>query len=543
MSSAVVVTDRETILPDNTFIYSRTDLRGIIVEANHAFAEISGYVPEELIGKPHNVVRHPDMPKEAFTDLWRTLKAGRPWRGMVKNRRSDGGYYWVVANASPVRENGQVIGYQSVRTKPSREQIAEAEAIYRRIREGDKSLSIEQGRVVRKLPAWLDWLMSLSGHMAILAFVFGLHALFGLFDILQIHTPAWMGDGLDMLSIPIFLYIVLFFIPKLNRDVHTIDDYFEKALQTGELAGEMNLSRRDQLGRVARQAYGLVSSLRAALLCVQDATVQVARASSDMGEQVTQVEQSAHEQNRATGSTAAALEEMSASVLHVAEMAGKAGASTREVGQQAQHSADTANQAAAGILRLADTVKASSRTVEALGHSSTEIGNIASLIKEIAGQTNLLALNAAIEAARAGEQGRGFAVVADEVRKLAERTTSATGQIDELIGKIRQDAEQAVSSMQSGAQQVEDSVQKVEEARQSLQTINTHMQLTVTEVNGIANAAHEESQAMGSISQDVSQVVSLTDSTLHAVEATRDEFAKLNRVLERMQLSVKQFRL
>ncbi len=124
------VTQVETLLPKDQFIYSRTDLKGIIVEANQAFADISAYTREEMIGQPHNLVRHPDMPPQAFEDMWRDLKAGRPWRGLVKNRRKDGGFYWVVANASPVRENGKIVGYQSVRTCPERHEVEAATVAY-----------------------------------------------------------------------------------------------------------------------------------------------------------------------------------------------------------------------------------------------------------------------------------------------------------------------------------------------------------------------------------------------------------------------------
>jgi aerotaxis receptor len=142
------VTNVETLLPEGQFIYSRTDLKGTITEANEAFAKISGYRREDMLGQPHNMVRHPDMPTEAFEDMWRDLKQGRPWRGIVKNRRQDGGFYWVVANASPVRERGQIIGYQSVRTCPSREEIKATEAVYQRLKRGDKSIRIFHGRAV-----------------------------------------------------------------------------------------------------------------------------------------------------------------------------------------------------------------------------------------------------------------------------------------------------------------------------------------------------------------------------------------------------------
>lgn len=122
------VTDVEHILTDSDSIVSNTDLKGVITYVNDTFIRISGYSREELIGVPHNVVRHPDMPPEAFADLWRSMKAGRPWTGIVKNRCKNGDYYWVSANAAPIYENDQIVGYMSVRSKADREQVKAAEA-------------------------------------------------------------------------------------------------------------------------------------------------------------------------------------------------------------------------------------------------------------------------------------------------------------------------------------------------------------------------------------------------------------------------------
>ena len=130
MRSNLPVTNKEILLQDLSLIVSRTDLKGRITYVNQDFLEISGFSEKELIGEPHNMVRHPDMPEEAFADFWRDLKSGRPWVGMVKNRCKNGDYYWVEAHASPVWENGQVIGYLSVRHKPTREQVAAAESAY-----------------------------------------------------------------------------------------------------------------------------------------------------------------------------------------------------------------------------------------------------------------------------------------------------------------------------------------------------------------------------------------------------------------------------
>ena len=144
------VTNIEHALTDQDTIMSNTNLKGMITHVNDAFVRISGYSREELIGVSHNIVRHPDMPPEAFADLWRSIKAGRPWTGIVKNRCKNGDHYWVLANATPIYENDQLVGYMSVRRKAEREQIETAAAAYQLFREGKAgNLKIEDGKVVK----------------------------------------------------------------------------------------------------------------------------------------------------------------------------------------------------------------------------------------------------------------------------------------------------------------------------------------------------------------------------------------------------------
>ncbi|MBP7488819.1 MAG: Tar ligand binding domain-containing protein, partial [Azospira sp.] len=137
------VTNQEIPFPPNQYLVSKTDLKGIITHANDAFVEISGFSRDELIGASHNLVRHPDMPPQAFADLWRTVKSGNPWRGLVKNRSKDGGFYWVEAFVVPVVKNGHTEGYMSVRTPPARDKVQAAEALYQRLRE-NKNASLPQ---------------------------------------------------------------------------------------------------------------------------------------------------------------------------------------------------------------------------------------------------------------------------------------------------------------------------------------------------------------------------------------------------------------
>ena len=153
MRSNLPVTQHEFVIPDGVTLVSTTDLQSHITYCNPAFVAVSGYERDELIGQPHNMVRHPDMPQEAFRDMWETLKSGSPWSALVKNRRKNGDHYWVVANATPIVENGQAVGYMSVRTKPTREQVQEAEGLYTRMRaerdSGSASIALHRGNVVR----------------------------------------------------------------------------------------------------------------------------------------------------------------------------------------------------------------------------------------------------------------------------------------------------------------------------------------------------------------------------------------------------------
>ena len=150
MKKNLPVTQNEYVLPDGCMLVSKTDLKGLITYCNREFIETSGFNEQELIGAPHNLVRHPDMPVEAFADLWKTLKAGRPWTGLVKNRRKNGDFYWVLANATPLVENNTVIGYISVRSKPSQAQVEAASHVYRLFSEGKAgNLQIQDGKVVK----------------------------------------------------------------------------------------------------------------------------------------------------------------------------------------------------------------------------------------------------------------------------------------------------------------------------------------------------------------------------------------------------------
>jgi aerotaxis receptor len=536
------VTSVETVVPDGEFIYSRTNLKGVIEEANEAFASISGYTREEMLGQPHNLVRHPDMPAEAFADLWKDLRAGRPWRGVVKNRRKDGGYYWVIANASPVRENGQVVGFQSVRGRPTREEIAAADAAYARIRAGDTSIRIEHGRVVRQLPALLRFFNALPTQLTLIALLLLVpQCLEWIADFTGSRLLDTIHNGLAVFGSIYALYFLFWYVPRLSGDLDGTAAYLENVLSSGNLKTRFDLSRRDVVGVIARRADKFVSSMQATVQGMADTARQVEAATREVETGIHNVHQSAIVQSQATQAAAAAVEEVTVSIGEVASHAGSTKEVAHEAGDVAREGERLSSRATETIRALAERVKASAVQVETLGARSAEISRIAAVIREIADQTNLLALNAAIEAARAGEQGRGFAVVADEVRKLAERTGSATQEINTMILAIQAETDQAVGGMRDGAVKVEASVSLVEEAQESLHRINEQMGNTVGMVSEISHSSAEQQKAMVELAQNVERVSAMTEQNVAVVDQAESMVQRLEAAVLRMRKAATQF--
>jgi aerotaxis receptor len=545
MKTDVHVTNVETVVPENAFIYSQTDLKGKITEANEVFAQISGYTADEMVGQPHSLVRHPDMPREAFADLWKSIKAGRPWQGVVKNRRSDGGFYWVLANVSPVRQEGRVVGYQSLRQRPSREQVRAAEEAYRRIREGDRSLRIDEGRVVQVESRWIQYVthpssqFAWSCYLAVAASISGIALAFSSGDRPVVRALASAALALSALGA---LFVRLSTLPRLQRDLEGIEDYMESVLSSGDLTKSIVLNQRGRSGDVARKFKLMMSWVHATIECISDAVVKVEAATREVLSGIQEIAQATGSQNAATSSVASAAAELGITISEMTENLRITEHAVTDSGGRASAGADLSAKASITIQNLANAIASAATEVEALGKSSVEVGRIAMVIREIADQTNLLALNASIEAARAGEAGSGFAVVASEVRRLADRTMRATNDIDALIANIRGDSQRAIAGMRAGATEVARSVDLVHQSEGALNGINSLMGDAVRKVSEISHSSSQQTEAMNDISANINHVAAMTEQSVTIVKRTTSLMEYVGPMIARVHRAVAQYK-
>jgi len=551
MRSAPHVTNVETTVPDGRFIYSRTGPDGTIVAANDLFVELSGFSREELIGQPHNIVRHPDVPKEAFGDLWRCLKAGEPWSGYIKNRRKDGGYYWVHAFTSPLRENGRVVGYESVRRRAPREMVEHVSDGYRRLQAG-APLAVENGRLVRKglwgalggigLGTRLRGVLGIGMLLMLFMFVRGLVALSGLDG----GAPTGLLVELSVsfsLGMLLFGYLGFGLAGGLLRDLDSLREAMSATQRDGDLRRVVRLSRRDEVGRMADAYNAMMANLQAILINVQQAAGETGLQSRSVATASGSVAGEASAVSDASASTAAAVEQVTVAIGEVANNVQEAAQAARASAADAQQGIDMSRRAAQDIRALADTVQHTTTTVERLSQSAGQIGKIVAVISEIASQTNLLALNAAIEAARAGEQGRGFAVVADEVRKLSERTNQSTAEITGIIAALNAETSAALDGIKAGDAQVRISVDQVIATEQALEGIKASAGNSLQLIDGIELATREQSSAANEIARNVENIARMSERSADAVrgiagssQALASVAAGLNATLARVQV-------
>jgi methyl-accepting chemotaxis protein len=316
-----------------------------------------------------------------------------------------------------------------------------------------------------------------------------------------------------------------------------------KEIAEGRLHIEVPSSSTREVGMLSSSLDHMVRRFREAVVGVRDASTAVASASAEISSSTEEMAAGAQEQMSQAGEVASAVEEMTKTIVENSRNASGTAETARQAREAALAGGKVVEETVAGMRRIAEVVKQSAVTVRELGRSSDQIGEIIGVIDDIADQTNLLALNAAIEAARAGEQGRGFAVVADEVRKLAERTTKATKEIAGMIKKIQQDTGGAVLSMEEGTRQVDEGITLADRAGRSLQEIVDVSQRVTDMVTQIAAASEQQSSASEQISKNVEAISTVTGETATGTQQIAHAAEDLNRMTENLQRLVARFQL
>ncbi|EKP0260236.1 methyl-accepting chemotaxis protein [Aeromonas sobria] len=456
------ITDHEVEVAENLQLVSTTDLQGDITYANPDFCRIAGYSLDEMIGQHHNMVRHPDMPKAAFADLWTNLKAGKPWRGIVKNRCKDGGYYWVDAYVTPIYNDGEVSGYQSVRCRPDPEHKKRASIMYSKLISNENSSKSIMNFHWSSL-TFLSPLLLLLSIASTIWFLPQAQAFF----ILTPLIAAILLNRHQLLLTPVFLKDLKKDYDSISRLIfsgnspHSIADFHIKLWQA---------RIRTVLGRVDDATFSLKTM-------ANELRGSASSASNDISAQDLQIQQVA----TAVTQMASAAEEISRNIQD----------SNSQIEDARSHCITTNQQlqaVGADISAMAVQAKSAFESALSLSSESDRIGSIMSEIQGIADQTNLLALNAAIEAARAGEQGRGFAVVADEVRNLSTRTHKATEQIQSSIGHIQ-------STLGQWKDMMNLNVNKTNECLVSTRQSSDNLNQVVIEIDKVSDFSHQISSA------------------------------------------------
>ncbi|WP_312186845.1 methyl-accepting chemotaxis protein [Leclercia sp.] len=503
------VTQNEYLLNEGSTLMSTTDTLSHITYANSAFIDASGYKEEHLIGEPHNVIRHPDMPPEAFGDMWFTLQQGESWTGLVKNRRHNGDHYWVRANVTPVYQNDTLTGYISVRNIPERREVDASEALYQRVRNNElKSHRFYKGVLVRRgIFSFLSIFKRLSTAKRV-NYSLGITALVALALPLLLPDEIMQSGGLAVL----FILLSIFLNAQICRPVKTIIKQMQRVV-SGRKTDYYHFDRVDEIGLMMR----LVNQSGLNLNSLVD----------DVGTQISGIRAISQQVAKEGDALQARSEETSGDLQQTAAAVEEIASAVQQTAQTAEDAIRMADQTSASAYSGEAVMKQTIGVMQSVSRDNGQIVDIIAVIDRIAFQTNILALNAAVEAARAGEAGRGFAVVAAEVRNLAQHSASAAKEIASLI-------EKNVASVNAG-------VNMVEQTETQLTTMIGNVLNMSALIKEIGHATQEQTQALTLINESISRIGVMTHNNTGMVEHVTQAANHLTQRTTRLQQAIAVF--
>jgi PAS domain S-box-containing protein len=491
----------EKTFPEHEQLVSITDLKGKVTYANKEFCNISGFTLDELVGQHHNIVRHPSMPKAAFSDLWEKLKRGDSWRGMVKNRCKNGDYYWVDAYVTPLYENNKVTGYQSVRTKPSNEQKIKAQQLYDTLNEGKTTKDFNANTGLKRIVALAAISLAIIANIVLTGSVISTIILCAL---------------LATMFVVFFEEIVVF--PSVAKQTQSDFDSPSRLIYSGKgLTNVINYP----LDLYKAKINTVLGRSRDSGRSLVELAAELEQLSSDMLSGI-------QEENSHLAQFATAITQMSATINEVSANTTQTHDSVVSIQDECQQNITVIEVSQTKILNLAGDVESAANSAIDLVKDVDNISTIMTEIQGIADQTNLLALNAAIEAARAGEQGRGFAVVADEVRTLASRTQEATVHIQTSVSKLQstlQSWSDVMLTSRANAEECSLDSKKIKQAMDNIIANVTHVGDMTAQ---IATATEEQSVVADEINQSIITIDNISKDNSRLAEQVNTKGTEVN---------------
>ncbi|NLQ18564.1 PAS domain-containing protein [Marinomonas sp. M1K-6] len=518
MRKNLPVSNSERTFSEGVKLISVTDLKGNILDCNSAFVDVSGYRKEELIGQPHNLVRHPDMPPAAFEVMWTQLRAGLPWMGLVKNRCKNGDFYWVDAYVMPITENGKTVGYESVRVCPSRKDVTRAEALYRRI---NKNKSVFTASTVFNIE---NAMLFFAGILV------GLTLLFFSFEY-----------AVSLFAAVLFIYVVILKWQQ-GKFLNYLQHKLGKAAFKHPVATATYTSQAASIGDISVGIKSLHSRLGTILTRIENGAAGVEKEMEASYKSISSAKVKILSQQSETDSIATSMTEMSSTILEVSQNISETAEFASKASEISKNAALAGNEAKLSIEQLNTTVMSIGKSVSHVSSLAERISTSTNMIDQIAEQTNLLALNAAIEAARAGEHGRGFAVVADEVRHLASKTQTLTQEIDKAIEDLLNGVKATSKVAEEGVILSRESLNRVELEDELVKEVNLVVGEIAIRSLQMAAATQQQSIVIEETTHQVHNIANLGHENTQKMEATEASILRSTESTKALYELVKRFK-